>query len=65
VTIGSLDSFGWAAQVHQATGMIVAQAGVDRVEALILLLAHADSHGQSVEATAVEVVERRLRFDGP
>jgi hypothetical protein len=54
----------WAerAEVHQATGMVVAQLGVPEGDALALLRAHAYSHDQSVGRTAHEVVARRLTF---
>ena len=43
----------WAerAEVHQATGMVVAQLGVPESDALALLRAHAYSHDQSVSTT--------------
>jgi len=54
----------WAerAEVHQATGMVVAQMGVHEEDALALLRAHAYSHDQSVGHTAHQVVDRRLTF---
>lgn len=54
----------WAqrAEVHQATGMVVAQLGLPEEDALALLRAHAYSHDQSVGVTARAVVTRRLTF---
>ena len=56
-------AFGWGATVHQATGMIVAQAGLEPTDALLLLVENADATGRTVLETALDVVERRLRFD--
>lgn len=54
----------WAerAEVHQATGMVVAQLGVPESDALALLRAHAYSHDQSVGTTAHAVVTRQVTF---
>jgi hypothetical protein len=49
-------------EVHQATGMIVAQAQVSPPEAVDLLVEYAHATDRSVQETAVEVVERRLHF---
>jgi hypothetical protein len=57
---GPIDS---RAEVHQATGMIAIQLGVNLTEALLRLRAHAYSSGQSVTDVAAEVVNRRLHFD--
>ena len=50
------------AEVHQATGMVVAQLGVPEADALALLRAHAFSHDQSVARSAHAVIERHLSF---
>ena len=50
------------AEVHQATGMVVAQLGLPEADALALLRAHAFSHDQSVAQSAHAVVERQLTF---
>ena len=50
------------AEVHQATGMVVAQLGIPEEDALALLRAHAYSHDQSVGRSALAVVTRQLRF---
>lgn len=54
----------WAerAEVHQATGVVVAQLGVPEADALALLRAHAYSHDQGVGKSAHAVVTRQLRF---
>lgn len=50
------------AEVHQATGMVVAQLGVAEGDALALLRAHAFSHDQSVGRSARQVLAHRLTF---
>jgi hypothetical protein len=49
-------------QVHQATGMILSQLGVDADEAFVRLQAHAFDKGRTVEDIAHDVVTRRLDF---
>jgi hypothetical protein len=63
VTVRSSDFYAWAPEVHQATGMILVQAGVDTVEALFRSVDYAHATGRTVQDTALEVVEGRLRFD--
>ena len=48
--------------VHQATGMIAAQAGCDIVEAYHRLNIRAAAMGQSLQDTALDVLDRRIRF---
>lgn len=48
--------------IHQATGMISVQLGVDMAEALARLRAHAFTGTTSLSEVAGEVVARRLRF---
>ncbi len=50
------------AEVHQATGMVVAQLGIDEDDALALIRAHAYSHDQGVVNSAEEIVNRRVAF---
>jgi len=50
------------AQVHQATGMIIAQLGVRPDEAFARLRAHAYAHDRRLGDVARDVVQRRLRF---
>ena len=49
-------------EVHQATGMILAQLDVTADEASLLLRAHAYASGRTVAEVANDVVERRLNF---
>jgi hypothetical protein len=55
----------WAhpAVVHQASGMVSEQLGVDADAALLRLRAVAFVSGRSVADIALDVVERRLRLD--
>lgn len=60
---------GWAqpltnrAEVHQATGMVSVQLGVNLAEALVRLRAHAWAEDRLLADVAADVVGRRLRFD--
>ncbi|HSN35378.1 MAG TPA: GAF and ANTAR domain-containing protein [Arthrobacter sp.] len=49
-------------EVHQATGMVLAQAGTSARDALLLIRAHAFSHGRTVREVARDVVGRSLDF---
>lgn len=49
-------------EIHQATGMILVQAGVSATEALLLLRSHAFAHNRTVRDVASDVVARRLDF---
>lgn len=49
--------------VHQASGMVAIQAGIDLAAALLRLRAHAFSTGVPLREVAAAVVARRLRFD--
>jgi ANTAR domain len=49
-------------QVHQATGMVLAQLGVDPETALTRLRAHAFAHDRRLGDVAADVVAGRLRF---
>jgi AmiR/NasT family two-component response regulator len=51
-------------EVSQATGMLVAQLGVDPAEALVRLRAHAYTTGRSATDVARDVLERRLKLEG-
>jgi ANTAR domain len=53
---------GYSAQIHQATGMISAQLGVDQADALIRLRARAFSQHRALADVAADVVARRLTF---
>jgi hypothetical protein len=50
-------------EVHQATGMITVQAGVDPAVAMSKLRAYAYAQGRTLDEVARDVVGRRLRFD--
>lgn len=54
----------WAshAEVHQATGMVIAQLGVDAEDAFARLRGYAFSSGQLLGDVSRDVVARRLRF---
>ncbi|MCW2495856.1 ANTAR domain-containing protein [Jatrophihabitans sp.] len=49
-------------QIHQATGMVVAQLRISPADALVLLRAHAYAHDTSLAAIAADVLQRRLDF---
>ena len=51
------------AEVSQATGMLVAQLGVEPAEALVRLRAHAYATGRSATDVARDILDRRLRLD--
>jgi hypothetical protein len=60
---GWLDSvFGHRAEVHQATGMVLAQLGISADDALARLRAHAFVHQRLLIDVARDVVDRRLVF---
>jgi hypothetical protein len=49
-------------EVHQATGMILAQLNIGPQDAELMLRAHAFAAGRSVVDVALDVIERRLDF---
>jgi hypothetical protein len=49
-------------QVHQATGMVMAQVGVTIDQAFLLLRARAFAEGLPLAELATDVVARRVRF---
>ena len=49
-------------EVHQATGMIIAQLDATPTEAFSRLRAYAFASGRSVGDVAADVVHRRLNF---
>src|SRR5215207_1374748 len=51
------------ALVHQATGMVIAQLGIQPGDALSLLRGHAYAHGLMLTTVAADVLARRTRFD--
>lgn len=50
------------AQVHHATGMVIAQLGIPPEDALALLRAHAYAHATSLNDIAAQVTSRQLDF---
>ena len=55
-------SWGSRAEIHQATGMVVAQLGISAADALARLRAHAFAEQRLLVDVARDVVARRLRF---
>ncbi|WP_237563507.1 GAF and ANTAR domain-containing protein [Arthrobacter sp. H-02-3] len=49
-------------EIHQATGMVLAQAGTSARDALLLMRAHAFAHGRTVREVARDVVSRSVDF---
>ena len=49
-------------EVHQATGMVVAQAKVSPADALLLIRARAFADGVPVREIAAQIIERRISF---
>lgn len=58
-----LDPVRHRAQVHQATGMVMAQAGVSLEEAFQLLVARGFAEDRPLLELSGDVVARRVRFD--
>ena len=61
--VDELDDSELRAQVHQAAGMISSQLDIGIADALVRLRSHAYAEGRPVKQVAVDVVERRLRFE--
>ena len=55
-------AFGHRTEVHQATGMVLAQLGISATDALARLRAHAFVHQRLLIDVAQDVVARRLVF---
>ncbi|WP_026553620.1 GAF and ANTAR domain-containing protein [Arthrobacter sp. H20] len=49
-------------EIHQATGMVLAQANVTATNALLLLRGHSFSESRSLREVAIDVIERRVNF---
>lgn len=49
-------------EIHQATGMVLAQSGATAADALLLLRAHAFANGMTLRETADAVLQGRLSF---
>ncbi|WP_104166863.1 GAF and ANTAR domain-containing protein [Cryobacterium sp. N22] len=52
----------WRRQVHQATGMVIAQLNITATDAFSRIRAYAFSSGHTVQEVATEVVTRRLNL---
>jgi hypothetical protein len=50
-------------EIHQATGMVSVQLGVDVAEALVRIRGYAAARGQSASQLAWDILERRVAFD--
>ncbi|MFB2580988.1 GAF and ANTAR domain-containing protein [Herbiconiux sp. P15] len=50
-------------EVHQATGMVVAQMRISPEDALLLIRAHAFASGRSVRETAADITTRRISLE--
>jgi hypothetical protein len=68
--VADADSDAWAelgmlsrAEVSQATGMVVAQLGIEAAEALVRLRAHAYATGRSATDVARDILDHRLRLE--
>jgi hypothetical protein len=62
-TGGGEDDTGFSRrEVHQATGMVLAQLGVSAADALLIINGYAFARGQSVRAVAADIVARRIDF---
>ena len=51
------------AEVSQATGMLVAQLGIDPTEALVRLRGHAYATGRRATEVARDILDRRLKLE--
>jgi hypothetical protein len=60
---GQAGSWTSRTQVHQATGMLIAQLRLPADDALAILRAHAYAHNTSLEDIADQVIARSLSFD--
>ncbi|MVU78174.1 ANTAR domain-containing protein [Nocardia sp. ET3-3] len=50
-------------EIHQATGMVAVQLGVDIATAYARLVAHAMTEGHPIGQLAADIVSRRIRFE--
>ncbi|HSP53637.1 MAG TPA: GAF and ANTAR domain-containing protein [Cryobacterium sp.] len=49
-------------EVHQATGMVLAQLGIPASDALLVIQGHAFAAGRPMQEIAEEIIDRRLSF---
>ena len=62
-THGALtEAWGSRAEIHQATGMVVAQVGVRPEDALALLRGQAFARAKPLTEIASDIIERRINF---
>ncbi len=54
--------WGHRAEIHQATGMVVAQLGINAQDAFARLRAYAFAEQRLLSDVARDVVQRKLRF---
>lgn len=59
---GALDERSQRAQIHQATGMVMAQLEISPESSLATLRAYAYSSGQRLDDVARQIITRRLHF---
>lgn len=57
-----LDESSWSREVHQATGMLIAQLGLGASDAFVRLRAYAFAHGVPLSEVARSVISRDLRI---
>ena len=50
-------------EVHQATGMVLAQLRISPADALLLIRAHAYASGRTVRETAADITARRITLE--
>jgi len=62
-TLVGADGLAYRLRVHQATGMVAAQAGCDVAAALARIVGYATDHDATVDDVADNVVAGRLRFE--
>lgn len=58
------DTEAWSvrSQLHQASGMVIAQLGVSPEDAVALIRAHAYAHDKDVSVVAADVIARRIDY---
>ncbi|WP_323507825.1 GAF and ANTAR domain-containing protein [Cryobacterium sp. 5B3] len=49
-------------EIHQATGMVLAQLGISAADAFLVIQGHAFAAGRSMLDIAAEIIDRRLSF---
>jgi hypothetical protein len=63
MVVGPPESWHLSSRVHQATGMISAQVHSDTSEALNRLKIWSAAQGQTLDETALDVLNGVIRFD--